>query len=96
MEAPINKECTKWLKQNGPLQLGNLVVTKAGELKCKHIIHTLGAVAGMADSNQQLMLCVSNILDKADELKDVETISMPPISCCGVGFEEDLCAEIMI
>ena len=96
MDAPINRDCQKWLKTNGLLDFGEIAVTSAGELKCKHIIHTVGAIAGEEDSDRDLERCIEQILDKADELGDVNTISIPPLSCGGIGFLEEECAEIMI
>ena len=72
------------------------MVTRAGELKCKHIIHTVGVVAGLDDSESDLRDLIYDILDKANDLDDVKSINLPPISCCGIGFHEDKCAEIMI
>ena len=38
----IQKECTQYVKANGNVDEGNCAVTGAGNLKCKHVIHTVG------------------------------------------------------
>jgi len=42
------------------------------------------------------MKSVEQVLDKADALGDVRSISIPPISCTSIGFDEDECASIML
>ena len=39
----IQDECSKHVSNNGRLQAGDVVVTGAGNLACKHIIHTTGS-----------------------------------------------------
>ena len=97
LDAPIQAECNQWIKDNGLFESGKLVVTESGDLKCKHIIHTLGVVIvdEEDDNSVQFVDCIESILEKANELK-IESISFPPISCGGAGFKADLCAELMI
>jgi O-acetyl-ADP-ribose deacetylase (regulator of RNase III) len=53
-------------------------------------------VAGHDESESEFRDLIYDILDKANDLNDVRSINFPPISCSGIGFEEDKCAEIMI
>jgi len=39
-------------------------------------------------------MVIKNILDKANDTKDVKSISIPPISAGTYGFEKEVCAEI--
>lgn len=39
----LQDECSKHVSSNGKLQPGDIVVTGAGNIPCKHIIHTAGS-----------------------------------------------------
>ena len=92
----INQDCKAHILKFGPLEYGQVAITSAGGLKCKHVIHTMGAFAGFKDSPVQLKEIIEKCLDKAEAMGDVQTICLPPISCNTAGFASDECAKIMI
>ncbi len=85
----------KELDELGPIQTGEVVVSGAGNLKAKFIIHALGPRFNEEDTEGKLRTTVTNSLVAAEE-KGVARIAFPPM---GAGFYTvplDLCARVMI
>jgi O-acetyl-ADP-ribose deacetylase (regulator of RNase III) len=76
---------------------GEAKMTKAYNLKAKHIIHTVGPVwyGGYRDEPEQLASCYQSSLRLAKENK-IRTIAFPGISTGIYGFPKDLAATIAI
>lgn len=87
----------EWVRQNGPLPVGQAMVTPAGNLPCKWIIHTVGPIWN--DGNHQepelLEQAIWNALLRAHELA-LQTVSMPAVSSGIFGFPKKACAKILI
>lgn len=82
-------------KAKGPLQTTEAVVTGAGELKAKQIIHAVGPrfqEPGLAD---KLHATVLNVLKRADE-NEVETLALPIMGYGFYGVPLDLSARISL
>jgi O-acetyl-ADP-ribose deacetylase (regulator of RNase III) len=89
----IQEESNKYVKEYGPVQIGNIAVTSAGRLKAKYIIHAIGPKYGI-DSDDKLESAVRKSLEKADEL-NLRSIALPAISTGVYGYPYDICARIM-
>ncbi len=89
----IQEESNKYVKEHGPVQIGNIAVTSAGRLKAKYIIHAIGPKYGI-DNDDKLESAVRKSLEKADELK-LRSIAFPAISTGIYGYPYDICARIM-
>jgi O-acetyl-ADP-ribose deacetylase (regulator of RNase III) len=87
----IQQECD----DIGPIAIGQAVVTRAGNLKSRLVIHAAGMHLGGRVSGESLRNVVKNSLQRADE-KRVRTIAFPAIGTGVGGFPADECAEIMI
>jgi len=74
---------------------GEAVVTTAGQLAARYVIHTVGPKGGDPQGAQKLRNAVVNSLRRADEL-NVASISFPAISAGIFGFPKDRCAQILI
>eukprot|EP01115_Flamella_aegyptia_P013227 TRINITY_DN6922_c0_g1_i1.p1 TRINITY_DN6922_c0_g1~~TRINITY_DN6922_c0_g1_i1.p1 ORF type:complete len:236 (-),score=91.00 TRINITY_DN6922_c0_g1_i1:6-713(-) len=92
----IQQESDMYVAKNGRIDDGMVVVTTAGKLPCKHVIHAVGPVWKTGQMGEDIILgmTVRNCLDKADEMK-LTSISLPAISSGIFGFPKDLCAKIM-
>ncbi|WP_312902070.1 macro domain-containing protein [Chryseobacterium taichungense] len=77
----ILEECIKIRNRQGGCKTGEAVVTTAGNLPAKHVIHTVGPVwNGDKDRSSQLLTqCYKNSLKLAESLK-IKTIAFPNIS----------------
>lgn len=75
--------------------VGTAVITTAGSLPAKHVIHAVGPKMGEGDEDNKLKNAVINSLRLASE-KRLESISLPAISSGIFGFPKDRCAKILV
>jgi len=75
------------------LQIGQAVITKAHNLSCKYVIHTLGPRYYSEDINK-LKDCYVNSLKLAEE-NDCKSIAFPAISTGAYGCTIEKSAEIV-
>jgi O-acetyl-ADP-ribose deacetylase (regulator of RNase III) len=87
----IQKECSRI----GPTFVGGAVLTTAGSLKARYVIHAVGPRMGEGDENGKLKNATLNSLKLADE-KSIKSVSFPAISTGVFGFPIRRCAEIML
>jgi len=87
----IQQECNKI----GGTFVGGAVITTAGNLKAKHVIHAVGPRMGEGNENEKLKNATLNSLKVADE-NNLKSISFPAISAGIFGFPIERCAEIML
>jgi len=87
----IQQECDKI----GGTFVGGAVITTAGNLKAKHVIHAVGPRMGEGNENEKLKNATLNSLKVADE-NNLKSISFPAISAGIFGFPIERCAEIML
>lgn len=79
----------------GYCAVGDAVITGAGSLKAKHVIHTVGPRMGEGNEDEKLKNAAVNSLKLADR-EGLESITMPAISAGIFGFPIDRCAAIML
>lgn len=79
----------------GYLPVGNAVITTAGKLACKAIIHVVGPRNGETKENEKLSLAINNALTLAQQ-NGFKSISIPAISTGIFGFPKDKCAKILV
>jgi O-acetyl-ADP-ribose deacetylase len=87
----IQEECS----QKGPIDAGQAVITSAGKLKTKHVIHAAGPKMGEGDEDAKLKSATLSALSVADENK-LNSIAFPAISTGIFGYPMDKCAKIML
>lgn len=87
----IQDECNKI----GPIEVGEAVITGAGNLKAKYVIHTAGPVYGEGNEDLNLNKSVLNSLRLATK-KRIKTIVFPAISTGIFRFPIQHCSEIML
>jgi len=79
----------------GYLPIGNAVMTTAGKLACKAVIHVVGPRKGEPKENEKLSLAINNVLILAQQ-NGFKSISIPAISTGIFGFPKDKCAKILV
>ncbi len=79
----------------GYCPVGGAVMTTAGRLKARHVIHTVGPRMGEGDEDNKLKKAVNSVLSLAAE-KGLRSVSMPAISAGIFGFPKDRCAQILV
>ncbi len=87
----IQKEC----KRIGNTPVGTAVMTGAGELNVKQVIHAVGPRMGEGDEDRKLSSAVRSALALADR-NGLRTIALPAISTGDFGFPMDRCARITL
>jgi O-acetyl-ADP-ribose deacetylase (regulator of RNase III) len=75
--------------------VGTAVITSAGKLPARFVIHAVGPRMGEGDEDNKLRSAVLNSLLLASE-KGLKSISMPAISSGIFGFPKDRCANILV
>lgn len=89
----ILEECRKI----GGCPTGEAVITNAGDLQAKKVIHTVGPIwrGGASNEAEKLTCCYLNSLKLAEE-NGLKTIAFPNISTGIYGFPKEKAAHIAI
>jgi len=83
----ILEECRKIRDARGPLPAGEAVITGAGRLPCRYVIHTVGPVwqDGRSGEPETLARCYRNSLALAAE-QGLKSLAFPSISTGAYGY----------
>ena len=79
----------------GFVPVGSAVMTTAGRLSCKAVIHAVGPRMGEGNEEYKLTKAIGNSLLLASQHK-YRSISIPAISSGIFGFPKDKCAKILV
>ena len=93
----ILEECIKIVAKQGGCKVGEAVITAAGKLPSKYVIHTVGPVwnDGTNDEAKKLANCYINSLNLAIE-NNCKTIAFPNISTGVYNFPKEKAATIAV
>ena len=87
----IQEECNRI----GGTPVGTAVITGAGHLRAKRVIHAVGPRMGEGDEDKKLASAVRAALALADR-RGLKSIALPAISTGVFGFPLDRAARIMV
>ena len=87
----VQEEC----RQIGTVPLGTAVVTGAGNLKARHILHAAVNPLGLWADAKSIRNAVRGVLQKAKELQ-VRRIAFPAIGTGTGGFPVERCVDILV
>lgn len=93
----ILDDCRRIREKQGGCKVGEAVITTAGELPAKYVIHTVGPIWNRGKNNEESLLrsAYTNSLQLALE-NGVRTIAFPNISTGVYRFPKDKAAEIAL
>lgn len=93
----ILEECIKIRERQGGCDTGEAVITTAGNLPAKYVIHTVGPVWKGGSNNEEELLRSSyrNSLKLAVQ-NEIESIAFPNISTGVYHFPKELAAKIAV
>lgn len=93
----ILEECIKIRNRQGGCATGEAVITSAGKLKAKYVIHTVGPVwnGGIKGEVELLERCYKNTFQLACEY-NVKGIAYPCISTGIYRFPKDIAAKVAV
>ena len=83
------------LKKLGTIATGEAVVTSAGNMKAKYIIHAVGPRFQEEDTEGKLRTTTLNVLRRAQE-KGIKQLAFPAMGAGFYGIPLDLCARITL
>lgn len=93
----ILEECRQIIAHRGNCPTGQAVITRAGNLPARYVIHTVGPIWNGGKNKEELLLkeAYENSLKIAVD-NGVETIAFPNISTGVYGFPKDKAAVIAV
>ena len=93
----ILEDCRKIRARQGECKTGNAVITTAGNLPAKFVIHTVGPVwnGGTKNEAEKLANCYKHSLELAVE-NNCDTVAFPNISTGIYGYPKDQAAQIAV
>ena len=81
--------------KQGPIPIGQVVVTGAGRLKAKYIIHAAVMGQDLKTDAEKIRQATRNSLVRGDEL-GIKSIAFPALGTGVGGFPLDECARVML
>ena len=91
----ILKECQQILSFQGRLFTGKAVITTAGNMKAKHVIHTVGPIwQGGSKGEAELLASAYQESLKLAAKKNLTSIAFPSISTGAYGYPVDEASKI--
>ncbi|MCR4411817.1 MAG: macro domain-containing protein [Thermoguttaceae bacterium] len=91
----LQEESSAYVRDHGPVPVGSAVVTTAGALRYKGVIHAVGPSQGMGDEAEKLASAVCSALDRAHE-RGWASVAMPGISSGIFAVPPDTCARAYV
>jgi O-acetyl-ADP-ribose deacetylase (regulator of RNase III) len=93
----IEEDCAAIRSRQGGCPTGSAVITRAGRLQCKHVIHTVGPIwqGGELGEAELLASAYRSALDLAAD-HGVRTIAFPSISTGVYGYPVERAARVAI
>jgi O-acetyl-ADP-ribose deacetylase (regulator of RNase III) len=87
----VQEEC----RRIGSTPVGTAVITGAGKMKFKHVIHAVGPKMGEGDEDRKLSAAVRSSLALADR-HGLKSVAIPAISTGNYGYPVERCARILL
>lgn len=88
-------EIQKELDEKAPVETCEVVVTRAGELKARHIVHAVGPRFQEPDMEPKLRRTMRNVLAAAKE-RGLASLALPPMGAGYYGVPLADCARVMV
>lgn len=94
----IDSESDKIVRKKGKIKPGECVHTTAGKLPCKVVLHVVGPMwyGGKDDEEKVLHKAVTSVLKLAEQLEDIHSVSIPPISTGIFRFPKKKAVDIIL
>lgn len=93
----ILEECKQIVARQGRLPTGKAVMTTGGNLKAKHVIHTVGPIWHGGDKGEpELLASAYQQSLKIAAKNNLNSISFPSISTGAYGYPVDQAAEVAL
>lgn len=91
----VDEESEAWIRQNGPLNLGDAAYTGAGSMPARWVVHVVGPQYQEGQDNEGLLRqAVTAALDRSTGL-GARTVAMPAISTGVFGYPRREAIEVI-
>ena len=91
----LQEESDLLIRRNGPLPSGSAVVTTAGTLAFKGVIHAVGPRRGEGDEEKKLLRALISAWKRAEE-RGWSSVSFPAVSSGIFAVPLDICARAYV
>ncbi len=91
----ILNECKKIVAEIGHLPAGKAVITTAGRLAAKYVIHTVGPIYGSGGEAKKLTSCYKESIRVADD-HGIRSLAFPSISTGAFGYPVEAAAQVAV
>jgi O-acetyl-ADP-ribose deacetylase (regulator of RNase III) len=93
----ILEECRQYVAKFGRLPAGQAMITTGGNLKARHVIHTVGPVWHGGNQGEEKLLASAYLESlKLAENHELKSLSFPSISTGAYGFPLDPASKIAL
>jgi O-acetyl-ADP-ribose deacetylase len=94
----IRAECKVIVARQGRLHTGQAVITTAGDLPARHVVHTVGPIWGNVTEDEAVQLLASCYRNSLDLSRDAgaESVAFPSISTGVYRFPKALAARTAV
>ena len=100
----IQDDCDNYVKNNGLVLEGHVMVSTPGRLACKKVVHAVGPrwdfkakrLADEGEETKQERLLKFAVANSLREAMTCRSIAIPAISSGVFGFPRDLCAKVIL
>lgn len=93
--SAFDDECSKIVQTRGRIPVGEAVVTSAGRLPFKGVIHVVGPRRGSGDEEKKLTKALQSAFDRATE-RGWKSLSFPAVSSGMFSVPIDICARAYV
>ena len=93
--APLVQEGDRLVAARGPLAVGEAVVTTAGKLPFKGVIHAVGPQQGIGREEERLVQALGSAFLRAEE-RGFESLSFPAVSSGIFAVPLEVCARAYV
>ncbi len=93
--SELDEEGDRIVAESGPIPVGGAVVTTAGNLPFKGVIHVVGPRKGDGDEEEKLVSALRSAFSLAHE-RGWESVSFPGVSSGIFAVPHDICAKAYI
>lgn len=93
----LKAECVEYVNEHGFVQVAETVVTGAGDLQSKHVIHVVAPVYvnGRRGEPESLRTAVHRVLETAVRL-NCASLALPAVSASAYAYPKSECAAILL
>jgi len=92
--AALDNECDAYIEQHGVLETSSAMITTAGLLDFKAVIHAVGPIMGQGNELEKLQLTIQNVLAVAENADTpISSVAFPMISTGVYCVPKHICAQ---